>query len=49
MYKVIYFSDVDMVTSEDFETLTEAQAFTATLDWYKIVTFTTSRTISDVT
>lgn len=49
MYKVIYFSDVNMVTSEDFEVLTDAQTFAATLDWYKIVTFTTSRTIVDVT
>ena len=49
MYKVIYFSDIDVVTSNDFETLTEAQTFAATLDWYKIVTFTMSRTITDVT
>ena len=49
MYKVIYFNDIDMVTSQDFELLTDAQTFAATLDWYKIVTFTASRTIADVT
>ena len=48
MYKVIYFSELNIVTSKDFAIVTEARAFAATCDWAKIVNMTESRTIVDV-
>lgn len=49
MYKVIYFNDLNLVTDKDFESEAAARTFLATLDWGRIVTMTTSRTITDVT
>ena len=49
MYKVIYFSELNIVTDKDFPTLTAATAFYNTLDWGVIVTISESRTITDVT
>ena len=49
MYKVIYFSELNIVTDKDFNTLGEATAFYNTLDWGVIVTISESRTITDVT
>lgn len=48
MYIVIYFSDLNLVTSRKFNDVTEARTFAATFDWAKIVSFTESRTIVDV-
>ena len=48
MYKVIYFTDLNIITSRDFDNEQEARTFAATLDWSKIVLFTKSRTITDI-
>lgn len=48
MYKVIYFTDLNIVTSRDFDDVDDARAFAATCDWAKIVNMTESRTIVDV-
>lgn len=49
MYKVIYFDDLNLVVSRDFDTETAATAFAASLDWAKVVKLVESRTITDVT
>lgn len=49
MYKVIYFSELNIVVDKDFDTLAEATVFYTTLDWGVIVTISESRTITDVT
>ena len=49
MYRVIYYNSINMITEKVFETLAEAGAFANTLDWCKVVSFTQSRTITDVT
>lgn len=49
MYRVIYYNNINMIVDKAFETLAEATAFAATLDWCKVVSLTESRTISDVT
>lgn len=48
MYKVIYFDDLNLITSEDFPALAGARSFAASQDWAKIVTLSESRTITDV-
>lgn len=48
MYKVIYFTDLNIVTSRDFDDVGDARAFAATCDWAKIVNLAESRTITDV-
>lgn len=48
MYKVIYFTDLNIVTSRDFNVVDDARAFAATCDWAKIINITESRTIVDV-
>lgn len=48
MYKVIYFTDLNIVTSRDFDDVTDARAFAATCDWAKIVNLAEPRTITDV-
>ena len=49
MYRVIYYDKINVLTEMCFDTLTEATAFAGTLDWSKIISFTESRTITDVT
>lgn len=49
MYKVIYFDDLNLVVSRNFDTEAAATAFAATLDWSKVVKLEESRTITDVT
>ena len=49
MYTVVYFDELNLITSKEFETLADATAFAAGLDWYRIVALTASRTIVDVT
>lgn len=48
MYKVIYFTELLLVTSRDFSDVTEARTFAATLPWSKIVNVVQTNTITDV-
>lgn len=48
MYIVVYFNEFNIVMQDEFQTVGEARAFAATKDWAKIVTVTSSRTITDV-
>lgn len=48
MYRVVYYNDLNIVTDKSFETQAAAEAFAATLDWYKIITLSESRVIADV-
>lgn len=49
MYRVIYYDNLNILSEMAFDTLADATAFMAGLDWAKLITFSTSRTISDVT
>ena len=49
MYIVVYFNEFGVVTQSGFNTSGEATAFANTKDWAKIVTISSSRTITDVT
>ena len=46
MYKSIYFDELGIIASKDFDTLTEANADKATHDWGVVVSYTDSRTIT---
>lgn len=46
MYKSIYFDELGIVTSKDFDTLVEANADKATHDWGVVVSYTDQRTIT---
>lgn len=49
MYRVIYYNSLNIVTDKKFDNVTDARAFAETCDWARVVSFTESRTIVDVT
>ena len=49
MYRVIYYDDLNILTEMEFDTEAAARTFMAGLDWCRLITFSTSRTISDIT
>lgn len=46
MYKSIYFDELGIIASKDFDTLAEANADKATHDWGVVVSYTDQRTIT---
>lgn len=49
MYRVIYYNDLNILDEMIFDTEAEARTFMTDLDWCRLITFNTSRTISDIT
>lgn len=49
MYKSIYFDELGLVESKDFDTLAEANADKATHDWGIVVSYSEQRTITTQT
>lgn len=48
MYKSIYFDELGIVASKDFDTLADANADKATHDWGVVVSFSESRVITTI-
>ena len=49
IYKAIYFDELGLVAEADFSTEEEARTFAATKDFYRIIEYHASRTITDIT
>lgn len=48
MYKSIYFDELGIIASKDFDNLEDANADKATHDWGVVVSFSESRTITTI-
>ena len=51
IYKTIYFDELGLIAEADFSTEAEARAFAtaSSLDFYRIIKYQASRTLTDIT
>lgn len=50
VYKVVWLNDMGFVQERNFDNATSAATFATTIDdWYRILSITTSQTVTDIT